>query len=196
MRLRVLIAAVFLTFAYPVFAPANDQGTAQKQEQTQDEELKKKFFYQWTDSKGVVHLTDSLEKVPGRYRSGARKTEAGPGVESVPGEMGSDATFDNSEGEERQADLREQWQQRMITAKQKLADLELRQHELEQTRTDLLGKWGGPASGHILDKDELDRIEKEMQQVQQAIGNARNQIEVVIPEEARKAGIPPGWLRE
>jgi hypothetical protein len=35
-----------------------------------------------------------------------------------------------------------------------------------------------------------------MKQVQKEIDDTRNRINVVIPEEARKAGIPPGWLRE
>ena len=31
---------------------------------------------------------------------------------------------------------------------------------------------------------------------QKRIDEARNMLNVVIPEEARKAGIPPGWLRD
>jgi hypothetical protein len=35
-----------------------------------------------------------------------------------------------------------------------------------------------------------------MKQVQKEKDDARNEVEVVIPEAARKAGVPPGWLRE
>jgi hypothetical protein len=35
-----------------------------------------------------------------------------------------------------------------------------------------------------------------MKGVQSEIDAARNDLDVVIPEEARKAGVPPGWLRE
>jgi hypothetical protein len=35
-----------------------------------------------------------------------------------------------------------------------------------------------------------------MKEVQKQIDEARNMVDVVIPEEARKAGVPPGWLRE
>ena len=29
-------------------------------------------IYRWTDAQGVLHLTDRLETIPDRYRSGAR----------------------------------------------------------------------------------------------------------------------------
>ena len=43
---------------------------------------------------------------------------------------------------------------------------------------------------------KAQKIEEEMQQVQREIDSARNEVENVIPEQARKAGVPPGWLRE
>jgi hypothetical protein len=39
-------------------------------------------------------------------------------------------------------------------------------------------------------------LEEEMKEVQKDIDEALNMINVVIPDEARKAGVPPGWLRE
>jgi hypothetical protein len=32
--------------------------------------------------------------------------------------------------------------------------------------------------------------------MQKEIDEARNMLDVVIPEEARRAGVPPGWLRK
>jgi DNA repair exonuclease SbcCD ATPase subunit len=196
MRVMILVVAVFLIVTFPIFAPAGEQGDVSKQEQSQDEELKKHYFYQWTDSKGIKHLTDSLEKVPPKYRSKAQKTETAPAAEDGNSNRDIDNSPSYNDEEERQADLKEQWQQRIKTARQQLADLERHYHELDQKRTELLGKWGGPASGHLQEREQLDSIEQEMKQVQQDINNARNQVEVVIPDEGRKAGIPPGWLRE
>jgi hypothetical protein len=84
----------------------------------------------------------------------------------------------------------------MSGAKQRLAAAEQRYRELEQKRTALLGQWGTPAYAPPEARIEAERLAREMQNVQKAIDDARNQIEVVIPEEARKADVPPGWLRE
>jgi hypothetical protein len=195
MRLGFFVAAGLLIAVLTASAQTTDQTVDQKG-QTKEQEPKKHIIYQWTDGKGVVHITDQLGKVPERYRSTARRVEApaGEGTESI--EQQSPPDSGNVDEENREADLKEDWQQRMKEAKRHLADLEQRYRELDQKRTELLGKWGGVASGHLEDKAEAERIGQEMKQVQQEIGDARNQVEVVIPDEARKAGIPPGWLRD
>ncbi len=194
MRYYLLIALVFLLMGVPGYAQVDDQ-TGSQERITQDEH----YLYQWTDSKGVVHITDSLGKVPAKYRSGAQKLESSPGtevMENQPGQQGISSPSGNSGNEELRNAQKEDWQNRVKAAKQRLADAEQRYHDLSQQRDLLLGSWGGPASGHLEGREEADRIQQQMDQVQREIDDARNQIEVVIPDEARKAGIPPGWLRE
>jgi hypothetical protein len=48
----------------------------------------------------------------------------------------------------------------------------------------------------IANRQRAEQIDKALPEVQKEIDRARREIDVVIPEEARKAGIPPGWLRE
>ncbi len=55
---------------------------------------------------------------------------------------------------------------------------------------------GGPAYGPIENKVKAEQVAQEMKEVQKQIDEARNMLDVVIPEDARKAGVPPGWLRE
>jgi hypothetical protein len=55
---------------------------------------------------------------------------------------------------------------------------------------------GGPAYGPIENKVKAAQIEQQMKEVQKQIDEARNMLDVVIPDEARKAGVPPGVLRE
>ncbi len=163
------------------------------------QEERKSVLYQWTDGKGVVHITDDLNKIPGKYRSNARRLETAPGTAeapATPGGTGISTAPGESQEEEREADLKEEWQQRMKRAKARLADAERRYHALEEKRNNLLGSWGGPASGHLAGREEADRIDQEMKQVQKEIDAGRNEVENVIPEAARKAGVPPGWLRE
>ncbi len=189
----LLIVFVFLLTGAPGYAQVDDQ-TGSQEQKTQEEH----YLYQWTDSKGVVHITDSLGKVPAKYRSEAQKLESSPGTEVMEkqsGQQGITSPSGNTDNELRNAQ-KEEWQNRMKAAKQRLADAEQRYRDLAQQRDLLLGSWGGPASGHLEGRGEADRIQQQMDQVQREIDDARNQIEVVIPDEARKAGIPPGWLRE
>jgi hypothetical protein len=88
------------------------------------------------------------------------------------------------------------WQRRVSMAKQRLAAAKQRYQELDQKRTSLLGQWGTPAYAPPEARIEAQRLAQEMDSVQKEIDDARNEVEVVIPEEARKAGVPPGWLRE
>ncbi|MDA8421737.1 MAG: DUF4124 domain-containing protein [Nitrospiraceae bacterium] len=196
MRVVTLIATVFLATIPAAFAQTEVQRNVQNPEQTQDQEQKKSAIYEWTDNKGVVHITDRLEKVPERYRSSARRVEAPAGEENETEEQGISPSIGYSGEEERETEQKAYWQGRIKSAKQDLVRLEGHYRDLDQKRTELLGSWGGVAGGHLEDRAEAVRIEQEMKQVQQEIDNTRNQIEVVIPDEARKAGIPPGWLRE
>jgi uncharacterized protein YukE len=83
----------------------------------------------------------------------------------------------------------------MRNAKQRLANAETQYQVLTQRRNELLQSWGGPVSGRIDTRAEADRVEQEMRDVQKEVDAARQELED-IPDQARKAGIPPGWLRE
>jgi hypothetical protein len=191
---NLLIAAMLLVSASAVFA--QDAGQAGSQEEKKQEE-KKGFLYQWTDSKGVVHITDGLDKVPPKFRAGARRLETAPA--EGPGE-GQKKDISEPAGpsdrEESEANQKADWQQRMSVAKQKLAGAEKQYRDLEQKRAALQGPWGVPANAPAAVRVEIQQLNEDMQRAQREVDEARNEVEVVIPDEARKAGVPPGWLRE
>jgi hypothetical protein len=189
---RILLFIVMLMgFAMTVHAQADQQAPAG------GKELKKSFLYQWTDKKGVVHITDGLDKVPKKYRDKAEKlnqteredADQGQGVQG----SGHSSGFDTGEAD---AEEKAAWQQRMRDARERLADAEQKHQVLVQRRDELLRSWGGPASGRLDERIEADKVEQEMKELQKEIDKDRNDIDVVIPEKARKAGVPPGWLRE
>ena|ERR1700690_1383401 len=192
MSKSLLFILMLMGFAMTVYAQADQQA------QTEDKELKKSFLYQWTDAKGVVHIADGLDKVPKKYRDTAvklgqpNKEDADQG-QQVHQESGhpSGADADDADAVEKAA-----WQQRMTDARQRLANSEKHYRELVQRRNELLQGWGGPASGQLAERIEADKVEQEMKEVQKEIDQARNDLDVVIPEIARKAGVPSGWLRE
>ena len=165
----------------------------------EEDERKKSYLYEWTDEKGTAHITDTLGNVPEKYRSRARRMETPkkkeqpddaakqPEISTTPQEQG--APIDD---EERKAE----WRRRIGEWKSRLAESEKRHQELEEERNALIRPWGTFALASPDTKVKVGKVEEEMKAVQKQMDEARNMINVVIPDEARKAGVPPGWLRE
>jgi hypothetical protein len=169
--------------------------------QDEAQEQKKSSLYQWTDEKGVVHITDNPGNIPESYRSKAQKIE-------VPEEKESGEQYDRSAPErstsresgttdEVEEDIRKgEWQDRIHDWKARLAEAERRYQELEKERSALFTQWGIPAYAPAEVRLKAEQLDRDMAEVQKKIDEARHMISEVIPEEARKAGVPPGWLRE
>lgn len=198
MRLRYFVLVGFLLTTQMVFAQGGEQRREQTSPEKTSDEQRKRYIYEWTDDKGVTHATDELGKVPKQYRSTARKREEPPETKETggKGQPMTTAPSGNGGGEQGKAGLMGAWQERMRSARQRLSDLEQRYRDLDQKRTELLGSWGGAASGRLAEREQAAQIEGEMKRLQKEIDDARDQVENVIPDEARKAGVPPGWLRE
>jgi hypothetical protein len=159
-------------------------------------------FYTWKDASGVIHATDSLEKVPKEYRSRAQRVGAGSPDGNTVQEEGTPASSaagpaPDSSGTN-DAALKAQWQSRMLDAKHRLQYAEDKYQQLSVKRNDLKAQWG--SSGAALPPqsvlDEMNRLDAEMEATKDEINKARDLIDNVIPDEARRAGVPPGWLRD
>ncbi len=182
-----------------------------------DEQREPAYLYQWTDDRGVVHITDKLNNVPPRYRSRARALEGRPAAAGASGQHApAPEPYLPEEQRDRalqaEEDRKAEWQERLWSARVRLRNAEDQYRALERERDALKEQYGGGTSVITLPTGEqmvsgtaaapqevLNRIsvlEVEMVQVRRRIDDERNQVEVVIPDEARKAGIPPGWLRE
>lgn len=188
----LIIIVMFLMFIVP-------SALAQTGDQAGSKDVKKHYLYEWTDSKGGVHITDNLGGVPEQYRSKSRKIEIPKGEEVGPEQQVQDETQSPSgaQTEQQEAASKAAWQQRIRDWKARLADAQKRYQDLDQKRLEALAQWGGSAvSGHLEGRAEADRIAQDMEAVQRDIDEAKDMVENVIPEEARRAGVPPGWLRE
>lgn len=165
----------------------------------EEDERKKPYLYEWTDEKGAAHITDTLGNVPEKYRSRARRVEirkkkeqpgalpAQPELTTTPQDQGASVS-----DEERKAE----WRRKIGDWKSRLAGSEKRYQELDDERNGLIRTWNLLALAPPDTKVRVGKIDEEMKAVQEQIDEARKMIDVVIPEEARKAGVPPGWLRE
>ena len=146
-------------------------------------------FYQWIDEDGGVHLTDDLSKIPKNYRDEAReipmsdeitKPEAAP---SRPSD--SAAPSPSSEDVDFQGHNRQWWQQR-------LQDWRGRKASAEQRLAEARDRYNRLYSDH----QPLRAVRQEIEQYETDIREADRMLTDVIPDEARKAGVPPGWVRE
>ncbi len=159
-------------------------------------------LYEWTDDRGVVNVTDDISKVPDKYRSRAKKLGTSGSGQTGQGAVSpwSPSVPEAAPGPAGQSDevRKAQWQRRMRDAKQRLADAEVRYQRLNQSKGDLTAQWGS-AGAALPPQDVLDqmaKLDRDIANAKSDIDDARNMVEVTIPDEARKAGIPPGWLRE
>jgi hypothetical protein len=162
-----------------------------------------RYLYQWKDDQGVVNVADSLDKVPPKYRSqatqllqhGADREEQSRG-EPRKGEQPQN--LDAGTSTDRDEIKKAEWQQRMMDAKHRLTAAEDRYSRIEQRRNELISRSG--SSGAALPTqemlDEINELNGELAQARIDADKVRNEVEVIIPDEARRAGIPPGWLRE
>jgi len=162
-----------------------------------------RYLYQWTDDRGVVNMTDSLEKVPPKYRSRARGLlQHGAGrekqdlEETRKGEQSQ--TIDTGNSHDQDEIKKAEWQQRMLDAKRRLMVAEERCSQIEKRRNELVSRTGASVAALPTQEmlDEMNELDGELASARIEAGKARTEVEVTIPDEARRAGIPPGWLRE
>jgi 16S rRNA C967 or C1407 C5-methylase (RsmB/RsmF family) len=194
MTKRFLLSMVLTFAAMTAFAQTGPQP------QAEENELNKSYLYKWTDEQGVVHITDAPGKVPKQYRGKVIKLEERINApDQAQPQRKQDHSPEYSREKDAEKKMKASWQQRLKEAKQRQANAEGRYRELENRRNEVLQRWGGlggPASGRRSEVIEAEKIEQQMKVAQKEIDDARSDVEVVIPEEARKAGVPPGWLRE
>lgn len=91
-------------------------------------------------------------------------------------------------------EVKTKWQNRLAGAKQKLETALAEFKEAEGTYQSIAMK-----ASHTLfpgQAQQRDEALKKMTELEVVIDALIEEIEVTIPDEARKAGIPPGWLRD
>jgi hypothetical protein len=149
----------------------------------------------------MVHVTDSLDKVPEQYRSQVKQHDMSRPAEADGSQQATQPVAQPGGGALTGAGddgQKAEWQQQLKAAKQKLADAEGRQRSLAQRKAQLASQWG--SAGAALPPqnvvDEMKQIDADLKRTEQEIAEARRAVDVEIPDAARKAGVPPGWLRE
>jgi hypothetical protein len=178
--------------------------------------------FQWTDDNGTAGFTDNLLTVPQRHRNGVVKHRlrgqvhssigdtqtavahtdlqtdtSSPGI--PPGATSSDPPVEvELIDEDQPVSERERWRERLQEAKAKIVERRAKRSELEKTVDESrYGMWltFGPGASDLERRKEIPKIEQELQNLDQEIKQLEDEVRIVIPREARRAGVPLGWLR-
>ncbi len=159
-------------------------------------------IYQWKDEQGVLHLTDDITKVPEGVESSMvdieedhEREELEEQVETAPVRKQADRLELESEAKERE--IEQYWKGRALEI-QELED------GLKRINSNLNNNWQREKeevdwlliNGYSADFSirELRRIEDELSGLKpkfQEIEKLREKLE----DEARRAGVPPGYIR-
>jgi hypothetical protein len=196
MNMTTITIFLSLVLAIPNLAPAQTE-PAPEQRAVPD-----RFVYEWTDNKGVVHMTDDPSQVPKKYQNKKLKKRTEPRREELEVKSQDEAigpapeTTVPSDQEFERHLRRDEWQQRYLDWKDRLRRSEQRQQSLQQRRASLITQWGSAALAPPAVREEVAQVDQSLQDTQADIDEARHMLEDVLPDEARKAGVPPGWLRE
>lgn len=146
-------------------------------------------FFRWTDENGTLHFTNNPSKIPPDYRTLAEVLSIPdqPRVKPIAplGLIPPSPNRDLNGHDERwwKEQLR-RWQLQREERTLKLMEAERKLGQL-QFRNEV-GPFRAAETARLL--RDVEKYKQEVRQTEEIIGK-------VLPDEARKAGAPPGWLR-
>jgi hypothetical protein len=161
-------------------------------------------IYQWTDSKGVVHFTDDPGKVPKKYHdtvlevqppdeesepNGTPSPEGRPTSKPVPAPDADE--YSPSEAVDAYGHNRDWWRQRVQEWRDKKAEAQAKLADAQERlgRERFLNQTAG-------NMKRIQDISAEVSMFEEQVREAEHMLAEELPDEARKAQAPPGWLRE
>jgi hypothetical protein len=171
--------------------------------------------YQWTDADGGIHFTDDPSTIPKKFRDtvqqlrppGEPKEPAGPpsaepegGLPAVsqpeatskrePASEPVPSQAPPSEALDARGHNRDWWRQRVQEWESKKAEAEARLADAQER----LGRerFLNATTGNM---QRIQEISAEVSMYEEQIKEAENMLTDGLPDEARRAQAPPGWLR-
>ncbi|MFY9269544.1 MAG: DUF4124 domain-containing protein [Candidatus Manganitrophaceae bacterium] len=154
-------------------------------------------YYQWKDDGGVVHLTNDPAGIPEKYRGRAKEVPFPDRTvpQEPPSSSGTAASQEvppsrnevDSQGHDRawwQARVKE-WKGKKEEAEQNLSDAKGRLNKLLALTSPTLAR-----------RQKETEIREEIKKYEEALQEANQMLNERLPEEARKGGALPGWLRD
>jgi len=150
--------------------------------------------YQWTDKDGTVGFADSLEKVPPQYRQSAKRLEETKGSTKTFQRVPSSPIQSNPmPAPADQGDPYAGWQQRMTAARTELEELKKQREKVQKEYTTLRAEFYVRS---FADPEKDAQLRAKLAELDEKIREKENDITTTIPDEARRAGVPPGILSQ
>jgi hypothetical protein len=153
-------------------------------------------FYTWVDRDGREFITNEKEKIPAAYRHTAKPLEVRDDRVSVGQQpvVAEKKTVKSAEHKDRYGRGEEYWNKRaenlrrQIREQQGEHDLIVKQEKDDESKPKKLSSKSKKDSSRSSRDKKKAKIEKK-------IARLKHELEVELPEEARKADAYPGWLR-
>ena len=150
-------------------------------------------FYKWVDRDGREFITNEKEKIPAEYRHTAKPMEVrddrvSVGQQPVAVEK---KTVKSTEHKDRYGRGEEYWNKRAENLRRQIReqederDLIVQQEKDDKAKSKKSGKKSSSRSAR----------DKKKTKIEKKIARLNHELEVELPEEARKADAYPGWIR-
>jgi hypothetical protein len=156
-------------------------------------------FYRWVDKDGAEFFTNDRQNVPQEYRSSVSAINpdesrvsvgAKPVADGKPSALRIDQKDKDGKGEA-------YWRKRAEKLRKELAILQDKyDHFLKQEKNDENKPHKYSVSVVNKRKKSQTKREKQKTTLERDLARKKHELEVELPEEARKADAYPGWLRE
>jgi len=156
-------------------------------------------FYRWVDREGKEFFTNDREQVPQEYRNNAvavkpDERRVSVGEKSVSTRMPSATLKDHKDKYGRGE---EHWRKRAAKLRKELEVLQDKYYLfLKQEREDENKPKRLTVKNSSNKKISRSSREKKKETLEKDVAQKKHELEVELPEEARKADAYPGWLRE
>ena len=154
-------------------------------------------FYQWTDGKGVVHLTDDLDTIPKRYRDRAKTLKSLP---KGPAPAGPAATAPRPPSPPQETKPQPSpgghpelwWRQRFASLRGEIKTLEDALPQKEAKLVELRRQRA--IFTRARDREAVNAMAAEISSDEARLFELRKEVEA-LEQEASRAGVPPEWRR-
>ena len=150
-------------------------------------------IYKWKDGKGVVHYVDNMGKIPEKYRDKAERIVIKKkSVNEVPAPLPPPPPKNPPKKDRKSAKQKSKWAAKAKAARKRVAELE-RRVKSAKTNCDKV-RHQSLVMPTIANQQKAAKCLKEVKALEAELMRAKKYLEEGLPEEAHKAGVPPGWL--
>jgi len=153
-------------------------------------------FYKWVDRDGREFITNEKEKIPAEYRHTAKPVEVRDDRVSVGQQPVAPAkkTVKSTEHKDRNGRGEEYWTKRAENLRRQIREQQDELDLLVKQERDSESKPTKSSSKSKKNSTQSSR-DKKKAKIEKKIARLTKELEVQLPEEARKADAYPGWIR-